>query len=153
MNKAFKNLGIGDEIYFIEVGKSLHVELDQYGNTYKDGKISGSIKIHSIASEDDRIYINPTYEYGKVKGAMLSMSFEDYEKSKKEVKIDRYPNEYRVYFSNISDCNDLQKEYALKEIENLENEIVKYKERLTEKIKSIRERYYKVLNPKSCGNV
>lgn len=144
--KKFSDIKVGEKIFAINVGKSMHEEKDQYGNQYNDGKIDRSYEVHSIHKVDNIIYFNPTFEYSKIKGCLLSIDIKDYDKSNFEIKQTQYPHQHLIYLADESECSELQKQAALKEIAAQEKSIVDYRESCLKKIKSIRERYYSVLN-------
>jgi len=146
--KNFKDLSIGDEIFFIDVKKSFDVYKDEYGYVRNDGEVRGAIIINQIALVEDFVYINPTFEYGKVKSCPVKFSLDRFNKSNVlRQQTDGYNGVDRILFANEVSQFNIVKNMVLREIYKKEQEIISYKNSLIGKIGDIRQKYWDVLNP------
>lgn len=137
--KKLNDLRIGDLIYYVRPKSSLLEEKDKYGNVYYDGQILSTKKVESLNLVEDKIYINATFEYGKVRSLFLEFPNSDLESFSNK---DGY-----VFFADKSLAEKLVLECILGGIEYQKEQLELAKIKCQKNIEEIRKRYYFILNP------
>lgn len=140
--KTWNELHIGDTIHFIDRGKSFLDHKDQYGNVRKNNIMKSFIVTDMRRNEDeDATLIN------RVDNKYASLPY--------MLKIpDQYLNESRIcieknkefFFCDKTQYNKIIREKVVNKIQEEMQSIEDYKKTQLNKVKSLRKKYYEILN-------
>lgn len=139
--KIFKDLKIGDTIYKIEPAKSIVVRKDGAGYFHNDGNIIETSKVKYLDIDDDgNLRINGNYssyngwryDYVLKPETATSTSFKD--------------KGGHIVFADKRLAYQLARKQVLSGIKELEAKIPAVIKQVESDIKSVRERYFNVLN-------
>ena len=138
MKKTFKELSIGDVIYYIEpTNMNYYDETDQYGNVFKNSIVK-EIKVRDLRLQDDGKYLIVNYDNNYRRHGLAI--------PKKEFSNGTMVIEGKTYYVNHDDYKTIIRMKVLAEIKKQEDSIEEYKKTVETKKQELSKKYWEYLN-------